>query len=209
MSSIINYFYNFLIGSFIGFLCETIWCVIRWKKLESRKGLIYGYLIPIYGLATVVITFLVELLNVKNSFLYFLLTYVICAIVEYISSIFQEKCFNTKSWDYTGMKGNINGRINALYLIAWSLIGVVWCNCYEPLIGFVVNIISKTNLLNEITLILFILLLYDCFISFEAARRQKLRRQRIKAKNKFEEYLDKKYNDKVMNKIYANAKVIR
>lgn len=205
MNILIKYFWNLVLGSFIGFVVETLWCMIRWKKLESRKGLIYSPLIPIYGLATFFVSLLKELLNLNNSISYFLLTYIICAIVEYISSIFQEKCFNTKSWDYTGMKGNINGRINMLYLIAWSLIGVLWCNTYEILI----NAVLKIPYINIISLILFIFLLFDCFISFAAAKRQKLRRQRIKAKNKFEEWLDKTYNDKRLKKIYANAVYIR
>ena len=205
MNSLIKYFWNLVLGSFIGFIVETLWCMIRWKKIESRKGLIYSPLIPIYGLATLFITLLKELLNLNNSISYFLLTYIICAIVEYISSIFQEKCFNTKSWDYTNMLGSINGRINLFYLMAWSLIGVLWCNTYEILI----NIVLKIPFINIITLILFIFLLFDCFISFEASHRQKLRRQRIKAKNSFEEWLDKTYNDKRLKKVYANAVYIR
>ena len=205
MNSLIKYFWNLVLGSFIGFIVETLWCMIRWKKIESRKGLIYSPLIPIYGLATLFITLLKELLNLNNSISYFLLTYIICAIVEYISSIFQEKCFNTKSWDYTNMLGNINGRINMFYLIAWSMIGVLWCNTYEILI----NAVLKIPFINIITLILFIFLLFDCFISFEASHRQKLRRQRIKAKNKYEEWLDKTYNDKRLKKVYANAVYIR
>ena len=103
------------------------------------------------------------------------------------------------------MKGNINGRINMFYLIAWSLIGVLWCNTYEILI----NTVLKIPFINIISIILFIFLLFDCFISFVASKRQKERRQRIKAKNAFDEWLDKKYNDKRLKKVYANAVYIR
>ena len=122
MNAFIKYVLNFIIGSFIGYIIETIWCIVHWKKIESRKGLIYSPLIPIYGFATVFIIVLIESFNLNNSISYFLLTYIVCAIVEYVSSIFQEKCFNKKSWDYTNMLGNINGRINVFYLLAWSLI---------------------------------------------------------------------------------------
>ena len=205
MNAFIKYVLNFIIGSFIGYIIETIWCIVHWKKIESRKGLIYSTLIPIYGFATVFITVLKESFNLNNSISYFLLTYIVCAIVEYVSSIFQEKCFNTKSWDYTGMKGNINGRINMFYLIAWSMIGVLWCNTYEILI----NTVLKIPFINIISIILFIFLLFDCFISFVASKRQKERRQRIKAKNAFDEWLDKTYNDKRLKKVYANAVYIR
>jgi len=208
MSCLINYFWNFLIGSFIGFLAETIWCVIRWKKLESRKGLIYGYFIPIYGIATVMISFVIEKLNINNYVLFFIFTFIICAIVEYISSLFQEKCFSTKSWDYSKMFGNICGRINVLYLSAWSLLGVFWCKYYKILINIIIETLNRTNLLNEITLLCFILMLYNCYISFVASYRQKLRRKGIKPKNRYEKWLDKKYDDVKMKKIYTNAKYV-
>ncbi|MBO5121369.1 MAG: hypothetical protein J6C28_06770 [Bacilli bacterium] len=48
-----DYLWLFIFGSFFGFVIETIWCLIRWRKLESRKGLIYGHFIPIYGIAGV------------------------------------------------------------------------------------------------------------------------------------------------------------
>ena len=120
MNKFITYFWIFIVGSFLGFLCETIWCIIRWKKIESRKGLIYGYFIPIYGIATVFISLLIDLFNIKNYGLFFLIIFLICAIVEYISSVCQEKCFGTKSWDYSKMIGNLHGRINLLYLSLWS-----------------------------------------------------------------------------------------
>ena len=67
MNMLIKYFWNLLLGSFIGFIIETLWCMIRWKKIESRKGLIYSPLIPIYGVATLFITILKELLNLNND----------------------------------------------------------------------------------------------------------------------------------------------
>ena len=100
MSSIlVEYFWIFIIGSFLGFLLETIWCIIRWHKIESRKGLIYGHFIPIYGIATVFISMIVEIFKIKNYCLFFIITFIICAVDEYLSSVFQEKCFGTKSWD--------------------------------------------------------------------------------------------------------------
>lgn len=208
MSSLLEYFWNFILGSFIGAILETIWCIIRWKKLENRKGLIYGYFIPIYGIATVLITLITENFNIHNYGIIFLETFIICSIVEYLSSIFQEKCFATKSWDYSKMKGNIHGRINLLYLLIWSILGILWCDYYKILIDFLVKLINKTNLLNEITIMCVILMFYNCYISFIASYRQKLRRKGLKPRNKYEEWIDKKYNDQTMKKIYTNAKYI-
>ena len=208
MNVLIEYFWNFILGSFIGFMCETIWCLIRWKKLESRKGLIYGHFIPIYGIATILISFFVEKFNITNYLLFFAITFLICSVVEYMSSLFQEKCFSTKSWDYSKMIGNINGRINLLYLIAWSALGIFWCDNYKKLISLITNLLEKTEFMNEITIICLIFMIYNCYISFIASYRQKLRRKGIEPRNKYEEWLDRKYDDNKMKKIYANAKYV-
>lgn len=209
MSSIlIKYFWLFITGSFLGFLLETIWCLIRWHKLESRKGLIYGHLIPIYGIATMFISMLVEIFNLKNYGLFFIVTFLICAVVEYLASVIQEKCFGTKSWDYSTMKGNLHGRINLIFLVGWSLVGILWCQYYPTILNFIYQILNSINLLKEITLIFFIIILYDCYISITASYRQKLRRRGIKPQNKYEAWLDQKYSDERLLKIYANAKKI-
>lgn len=208
MNKFITYFWIFIVGSFLGFLCETIWCIIRWKKIESRKGLIYGYFIPIYGIATVFISLLIDLFNIKNYGLFFLITFLICAIVEYISSVCQEKCFGTKSWDYSKMIGNLHGRINLLYLSLWSILGIFWCKYYRIIINSIISFMLNINLLKEITFISLIFIIYDCYISIVATYRQKLRRKGIKAKNKYELWLDNKYDDETLGKIFANAKVV-
>ena len=46
----------FVIGCIIGFIVETLWCYVRWGKIESRKGLIYGPFTPIYGFGGVLLT---------------------------------------------------------------------------------------------------------------------------------------------------------
>ena len=45
-------------------------------------------------------------------------------------------------------------------------------------------------------------------ISLAAMIRQKLRRNNIVAKNRFEVWLDKKYPDDVLKKIYANSMIV-
>ena len=123
MNKFIWYFSIFVLGSFLGWLLKTIWCVIKNKRLESRKGFIYGFYIPIYGIATVLISLVVENFKVGNIWLIVLTTFIICFIIEYLSSVFQEKCFGMKSWDYSKMPLNINGRVNIIYLLAWSFFG--------------------------------------------------------------------------------------
>lgn len=206
MNEFIYCFLIYIIGSHLGFLCETIWCILKNGKLESRKGLIYETLIPIYGIAALLITVIIEYFNIKNYGIIFIISFLISGIIEYVSSVIQERCFHTKSWDYSHMKFNLNGRINFVYLLLFSIIGVFWCKIYPVIINFIINIFKSS--LKEIIIIIFIFNVYDTFISICASLRQRERREGIKPKNKYELWLDKKYNDEKMMKIYANAKVI-
>lgn len=208
MKYIIEYFWIFVLGSFIGWAIETLWCILKNKKYESRKGLIYGYFIPIYGIAALLISCLVKILSIKNFALFFLLTFLICGGVEYISSLIQERYFGTKSWDYSKMKLNINGRVNLLYLLLFSILGIFWCNYYAIVIAHFTKFLDKFNLLNVGTLLFLIFMIYNCVISVLASYRQKTRKNGVKAKNKLEYWLDKKFNDEYMKRIYANAKFI-
>ena len=202
------YFWIFVIGSFIGFLMETIWCVIKYKKIESRKGLIYGYFIPIYGIATMLLSMLINRFHIDNIFVCYLLTFAICFVVEYLSSFLQEKCFGTKSWDYSDMKFNLNGRVNLMYLILWSFFGVLWIKFSPILINYLFSFFNKYNVLNKVTNIFSIYMLYDIMISIIASFRQKMRRKGVEPKNKVEELIDKKYTDEYMKKVYANASIV-
>lgn len=208
MINVINYFWIFVFGSFIGCFVETIWCIIKNRRYESRKGLIYGYFIPIYGIAAVLISFVFSLFQIKNFFSFFVITFLICALVEYISSYFQEKCFGTKSWDYSKMFLNINGRINVLYLLFFSVLGVFWGKYYNVILHGFINFLDNLKLLNIITILFLFFMIYNCIISILASYRQKMRKKKVRAKNKLEAWIDQKYNDEFMKKVYANAKFV-
>ena len=60
MLKVIRYILILLIGSFIGSIVEEIWCLIRNKKFERRQSLVYGPLIPIYGVAGLFIIIILD-----------------------------------------------------------------------------------------------------------------------------------------------------
>lgn len=208
MDYIIKYFWLFTLGSFIGFIIETLWCLIRNRKLESRKGLIYGPFTPVYGAAALFITLFIEVFKIKNIILVFFVTFIVCFLVEYIASVFQERCFGTKSWDYSKFPLNINGRVNLLYILAFSAIGLFWIEFYPAFLKYLYLILNKINLLYEVSILAMILMMYNIIISIVASYRQRMRRNGKIANNKLDKWLDEKYNDEYMKRIYANAVVV-
>ena len=161
MKEILCYFWVFVLTSFLGFLVETIWCYLRYKKIESRKGVIYEPLIPIYGIAGIIIMFIAKLLKISKWYQVFLIGFVISTVVEFITSFLQEKIFATKSWDYSSFRFNLFGRVNLLYSI---LFGIVALFSYEvflrPLLSFYKNL-NITIPFIILSICLFIFMLYD------------------------------------------------
>ncbi len=208
MKKIITYYWVFLISSLLGFVIETFWCMLRYKKLEWRKSMIHEPLIPIYGVAGLVILLICTRLNIDSAFLIFLVGFIISTIVEFVSSIIQEKAFGTTSWNYTGYPLNIKGRVNVLYSALFGIAAVVLYKFFlYPIYSFIItlNINKPIILIFLLTLVIF---LYDAFITCIVFIRSKERRENKIRNGNFWVYIDKKYGDDFIKSVYPNIKVI-
>lgn len=201
------YMLIFVLGSFLGFIIETIWCLILNHKIESRKGLIYSPLIPIYGIAALLISLLINFFDLRSSYQIFFVGIVISLVVEYTSSLFQEKFFNTRSWDYSKMPLNINGRVNLKYTLMFGIVSLIYSNYLLPKYNLLFKSINLI-ILNPGCILLLIFLIYDILISCIACYRMKERKKNIIRTNWFWQYIDQKYNDQYLKKVYANMKFI-
>ena len=106
----------FLIGSIFGVVMETIVSYFQYGDFESRKGLIYGPLNPVYGFGAVI--FMIFLVKYKNPLKVFFGGMLLGGGFEYLCSIIQEKVFGTTSWDYSGHAFNIGGRTSLFIMIS-------------------------------------------------------------------------------------------
>ena len=136
-----------------------------------------------------------------------MVTFLIGGIVEYCSSFFQEKFTGTISWDYSDMKFNLHGRINLVYLIGFGFFGIAWCSIYPRFLSSLYDFFSD-NMLIIFTIGMCLFMAYNMFISLAATVRQKSRRHGEESKNKFELWIDNKYPDERLTKIYANSKLV-
>ena len=109
MSIWISVILYFIIYSFLGWCCETVYCSILQKKFVNR-GFLYGPLCPIYGCGALLVLYLLR--DVRANILpLFLSGMVVTTILEYLTSVLLEKLFHMKWWDYSAMPFNINGRV--------------------------------------------------------------------------------------------------
>lgn len=199
------YFWTFMIGSVLGVIIETLWCIYKYRKIESRKGLIFGPFNPLYGVATVFLSFSINCVTNRGPGNIFLIGVVVASVLEYLCSYYQEKITGTISWNYEKFRFNLNGRINLAYSFIWGFLTIIWFNSFMPIIDSYMPILNSHRIF---TIIAFILMIFNCVISILAGVRRKQRRENIYAHTKLEKHLDYFYNDKLMDKIYPNSEFV-
>ena len=129
-------------------------------------------------------------------------------ILEYICSFFQEILFGTISWDYSNLFLNFNGRTCLLYCFYWGIIAVVYLKIVYPLFEKIEPLIYKKSI-RILTVFCMIFMIFDITISCMAANRQKERHNNVPAKNQIDVFLDNKYPDEYLDRVYDNKKEIK
>ncbi len=194
-------FWLFLIGSLFGYVFEGLLEFFKHGIWVSRKGLIYGPISQVYGIGFVIIS--AVLYRFKKPIPIFFIGTIAGGAVEYIMSLMQEYIFGTISWDYSNYFLNINGRTSLFHALMWGLIALLFMQFVYP---FLMRICEKlqTKLGYILTVILFLLLSLDIFISTVAAIRQDERKHHIPPTNRLDQFIDKHYPDTRMDSIYKN-----
>lgn len=193
------YFILFLIYSFIGWIIEVINFLIHSKKFVNR-GFLIGPWLPIYGTGAILV---IILLNkyLEMPIVLFVMSMVICALIEYFSSFIMEKIFNTRWWDYSSKKFNINGRICLETMIPFGIACLILMYVINPVIGKMVF-----NIPYYIARILAILLgsafLIDFVVSFKIISKFKTAQKEIRKDS------TEKITEYVKNEILKKKKVL-
>lgn len=201
IDNIVKFFWIFMIGSFIGFILETLVVIIEEGHYENRQGLIYGPFVQIYGIGAIVYYLFVP--KIKDKRMVFPICMVVGGILEYLFSYIQQVLFGTISWDYSNYMIHLNGRTSLLHCIYWGLAGIVVLKVICPVIDKI-NFKSKNKVFKLLTSVSMIFMLFNISISWTAANRQEERMKNIPAKGRIDMFLDKHYPDEVMDKVYAN-----
>jgi len=130
--SIYQIFLLFIIYSFIGWTCEVLYCSIYQKKFVNR-GFLYGPICPIYGCGALMFFFFLMPLA-YNVLLLFFSAMFLMSVLEYFVSWAMEKLFDTKWWDYSHYKFNINGRVCLLNSTLFGVMGVIAVKFVHPMV---------------------------------------------------------------------------
>ncbi len=155
-------FLYFILYSFTGWVCETIYCSVIERRFVNR-GFLAGPLCPVYGFgALAVISLLSPLKN--NIPMLFLAGMAVTTLLEYITAYLLEKLFNMKWWDYSNFKLNLHGRVCLLNSVEFGVLSVVAVKLLHPLMTNWVDMLSPAAVM-WIACILIAVILTDCTVT--------------------------------------------
>lgn len=154
----------FFFYSFIGWVVEVLEGIINNRGFINR-GFLVGPICPIYGVSCLSMLFILN--KYENDYIIlFLLGMVICTLIEYITSLILEKIFDTRWWDYSDHKINLNGRVCLETMILFGISGIILMKVFKPLTTITLDYIPY-NIKLIISIILIIILVLDLFFSIK------------------------------------------
>lgn len=138
----LTWFLYFSIYSFLGWICEVIYCSIPAKKFINR-GFLKGPVCPVYGFGAVFVIYIMSWLNIKTPILIFIFGGIIASIIEFLAGILLEYVFRTRLWNYSNRRFNIKGRVCLLNSTLFAILSLVLMEFIHPLISGFVNRFSS------------------------------------------------------------------
>lgn len=123
----------FFIYSIAGWVTEVFLKYLEYKRFINR-GFLIGPYCPIYGAGAVLITVGGKLLSPvdRTWAMSFLIAFVLCGLLEYLTSYILEKYFHARWWDYTERPMNLHGRVWIGNLILFGIGGVFILEDFNP-----------------------------------------------------------------------------
>lgn len=139
MQQIINFFLLFTAYSFIGWVCESVYCSIPAKKFINR-GFLNGPFCPIYGAGAILVIAVLSPLR-QNPAVLFLAATLLTSLLEYTTGFAMEMLFHTKYWDYSDHRFNLQGRVCLENTLIFGLLSVILVRYLHPFLVYLLSMI--------------------------------------------------------------------
>lgn len=160
----------FLIYSFIGWLVEVLFILIKEKRFVNR-GITNGPMCTLYGFIVVIL--MLTLKDVENTFIVFGASMIYSTVIQYLTGKILAFLNKKVWWDYSNKKYNLEGYICLNYSLLWGFFGTVIVKLINPLLFGLFNSFN-IYIAGIVELTLFGLLLVDLFTSFVTLKKIKL-----------------------------------
>jgi uncharacterized membrane protein len=133
-------FWEFIYYSFLGYLVEKAYARATGAEKQTRKCLLLLPLCPVYGLAMAALLAMPEPL--LRSWRVIVTGAVVTTAVEYGVHWAYEALLHVHFWDYTGVRGNLKGRVCLPFTLAWGALSAVAVWLFQPLLLVVLPFVS-------------------------------------------------------------------
>lgn len=125
-----HWFWTFLLYSFGGYLLEKAFAYAAHAKNQTRKCLLLLPLCPVYGLGMTAVLALPEPLRTGPVLL--LTGAAVTTAVEYAYHWVCEAALGVQFWDYTGVPGNLHGRVCLRASACWGVLAAAALWLFQP-----------------------------------------------------------------------------
>lgn len=193
----------FAVASVIGYIIETLFCLITQGMIESRQGLLYGPFSQVYGFGAVLMVLLLTPLAKKSDRWLFLGSAILGGAFEFLCSLVQEAIFGTVSWDYSAHSFSIGGRTSLTYMFFWGILGIFFMRAIYPALSRLIESIPKRQGI-FFSWVLILSFTVNMFLSGTAVYRWAERQSQIAPTNAYERFLDRHYPNERLEEIYPN-----
>lgn len=191
------------IGSFAGVIIEMAWCLLKNGYLESRRGMVWGPFNFLYGAGAALLSIALYRFRNHGQWMSFLGGMAVGSALEYFVSWAQETILGSRSWDYSNVPFNINGRICLLYSVFWGILGVVWIKRIFPLASILIQKIPQKigKLLTWLMVVFFVV---DLAVSGLAVWRWSKRLEGVAPTNAIMRTIERRFDDDRMERLFPS-----
>lgn len=191
--------------SVVGLMGETLQHLVAFGELESRAGFIWGPFSPIYGLAAVLLTMLLEPLQDKGVPLLLTVSAVVGGSLEYFASWAMETFWGVVAWSYLNIPLNFDGRTDVFHCLIWGTIGVLWVKVGLQLCQRIFNRVNTAGApYRAATAALSIFMALDIAMTIIVLLRADARTDGIPPQNPIEQFCDTAYPTDMLQKRFHN-----
>lgn len=191
--------------SVVGLMGETLQHLVAFGELESRAGFIWGPFSPIYGLAAVLLTMLLEPLQDKGVPLLLTVSAVVGGSLEYFASWAMETFWGVVAWSYLNIPLNFDGRTDVFHCLIWGTIGVLWVKVGLQLCQRIFNHVNTAGApYRAATAALSIFMALDIAMTIIVLLRADARTDGIPPQNPIEQFCDTAYPTDMLQKRFHN-----
>ena len=132
MPTFFEFMFRFFLYSFLGWVGEVLFTAVRNRRYTDR-GILSGPLCLVYGVAGCLISLALRDLT-EGWFFIFLGSALYATVIEWVAGHMLERFSQTRWWDYSGRRWNLDGYICLEASAFWGVLGLIAVKWLNPLL---------------------------------------------------------------------------